>query len=259
MPKPVALITGASSGIGLELARCCAADGYRVVLVARDPKRLEEAAQHIRDEFKVEVFALAHDLALPSAPAVLVEETRKLGLSVHTLINNAGFAIHGAFRETDLNEELEELAVNIGAVTELTKRFLPDMLKARDGRILNVASLAAFLPGPLMSVYYASKAYVLSFSLALRNELQGTGVRVTCLCPGATATNFSRRAHIAGTGLEKASRMSAAAVAAAGYRGLKKGRNIVIPGYLNSLQAFSLRFAPRGLAAAVARRLHERR
>jgi uncharacterized protein len=189
----IALVTGASGGIGLELARLFAADGHDLVLVSRGAERLGVISRDLEDRFKVEVRAIPRDLSNPIAPASLFDECGEIDF----LVNNAGFGSLGTFVESDPAMLGEMLQVNVAALTQLTRLFLPTMVERGAGRILNVASTAAFQPGPLMAVYYASKAYVLSFSEAIRDELNGTGVTVTTVCPGPTRTSFDSRAEVA--------------------------------------------------------------
>jgi len=196
-----ALVTGASSGIGLELARLFAAGGYGLVLVARSGGKLEELANELRNRHGVDVRVMAIDLARPESSEELVRELEQAGVAVDVLVNNAGFATFGPFAETHLRAELEELQLNVVTLTHLTKKLLPGMLARRRGGVLNVASTAAFQPGPLMAVYYASKAYVLSFTEALAEELRGTGVTISALCPGPTVTGFQKRAAMEDSGL----------------------------------------------------------
>src|SRR5579872_5627834 len=199
MPKGTALITGASEGIGADIARLCAADGYDVILVARRASLLAELAADLSHSQGIAARALPVDLADPAAPEVIFEQTR--ADNVELLINNAGFGIRGPFVETDWDAESRLLQVNVIALMRLTKLYLPGMVRRRSGRILNVASTAAFVPGPFMALYYASKACVFSFSLALASELRGSGVTVTALCPGPTRTGFFKAAGIAGVKL----------------------------------------------------------
>src|SRR5215831_18556686 len=215
-----ALITGASSGIGYELARVFACQGHNLVLVARDLERLDQSAQQLRQAHEVRVVTLAKDLSISTAPQQIANELRSLALPVHVMVNNAGYAVYGKFAETDLHSELEMMQVNMVALTHLTKLFLPQMIERQDGKILSVASTAAFQPGPLMAVYYASKAYVLSFSEALSHELEGTGVTASCLCPGPTKTGFAARARMQDSKLFQGSFpvMDAAEVAEIAYR-----------------------------------------
>jgi len=251
-----ALITGASYGIGYELARIFARQKYDLILTARSRGRLEEVAVECRvSGGKVEV--IEKDMSLATAPGELFDEVSRLHRPVDVLVNNAGFGSLGRFVDSDLPTQLGMLQVNIVALTNLTRLFLPQMVLRKAGKILNVASMAAYQPGPLMAVYFASKAYVLSFSEALDSELAGSGVRVTALCPGPTATEFQKRARAEGARLFKDNvSMSAIAVAEAGFAGLIKGRRVVIPGVRNRLLGIAARYAPRRLATAVAKRLN---
>jgi uncharacterized protein len=257
--KGAALVTGASGGIGEELARRLAADGRDLVLVARSRDRLEKLADELAGRHKVAARVLARDLTDPNAPRGIFEELRASGVEVETLVNNAGFGSYGLFAETDEERELDLLQVNVVALTHLTKLFLPGMIARRLGYVMNVASTAAFQPGPLMAVYYASKAYVLSFSEALSNETEGTGVVVSCLCPGPTETGFVEAAKMQQSKLFERGAMSARAVAEAGYEGMLAGKRVVIPGARNNLLARTVGFLPRGLVAKIVRGVQERR
>jgi uncharacterized protein len=249
---PTALITGASSGIGLELARVFARERYDLVLVARNQKRLEEIALELK---ATRVQVLSKDLSRAEAPHEILAAVPRTDV----LVNNAGFGVYGKFLETPLDDELNMLQVNMAALVALTKLYLPGMVAAGSGKIMNVASTAAFQAGPLMAVYYATKAFVLSFSEAIANELRGTGVTVTALCPGPTATGFQERGKMEDSGLVKGKKvMDARTVAEIGYRGLMVGQTVVIPGFRNLALAFSVRFAPRAMAAEIARRLQEK-
>jgi len=256
MASKLALVTGGSGGIGLELARALARSGYDLTLVARTAATLEEAAGRIRSEFGVAVQTLAADLSRrESIDAVSAAVPR-----CDVLVNNAGFATNGEFAKMDEARMAEEIDLDVVALTRLTRRYLPGMLARREGRILNVASTAAFLPGPLMAVYYAAKAYVLSFSEALAEELRGTGVTATCLCPGATATGFQRRANVEGnTLLTRLPLDDAARVARAGIRGMIQGKAVVVPGITNKLVAISPKITPRRLLLWMSRKAVERR
>ncbi|MFY9826708.1 MAG: SDR family oxidoreductase [Thermoanaerobaculia bacterium] len=256
-----ALVTGASGGIGLELARQFAAGGYGLVLVARSGGKLEELAGELRNRYGVAARAMAADLSRPESPAELARELEQAGVAVDVLVNNAGFGTYGPFAENDLHAVLEELQLNVVALTHLTRQLLPGMLARRRGGVLNVASTAAFQPGPLMAVYYATKAYVLSFSEALAEELRGLGLTVSALCPGPTVTGFQKRADMEGSGLFSGPIrvMDAATVARAGYEGFRAGRRIVIPGLVNKLVIQSLRISPRGLVTRIVRGLQARR
>jgi short-subunit dehydrogenase len=254
--KDTALITGASAGIGLELARLFAADGHELILVARRAVALEQLAARLRAEHRAKVHVWPADLADPAAPGQLQERAAAEGRAVDFLVNNAGFGAIGRFHELAPERQLAIIDLNMRALTELTYRFLPAMRERRHGGILNLGSIVGFLPGPYMAVYYASKAYVVSFSEALAEELTGSGVTVTCLCPGYTATEFQAVAGISKTGLLARLRpMRAETVARIGYRGLMAGRRLVITGWGNRLSVFGLRFSPRRFAAGAVRRL----
>lgn len=254
-----ALITGASSGIGLDLAKLFAADGHDVLLVARSADKLEMLSNALRSTYKIHATAIPIDLTDPAAPDELFHLITERGIHVDFLVNNAGFGTHGPFTESRLDDQLRMIQLNVTALTHLTHLFLPPMLTQKSGRIMNVASTAAFQPGPLMAIYYASKAFVLSFSEALASELKGSGVTVTALCPGPTSTDFQRRAGIEQTPMFRANTMSSEAVARIGYRAMLKGKPIVVPGFKNKFLATSVRFAPRRLVTAVAKKLNSAR
>ena len=254
-----ALITGASSGIGLELAHLFAGDGYRLVLLARNRNTLRQIADDLQSRYSVELRIAPKDLAHPASPAELYQELQEAGLVLDVLVNNAGFGAAGPFQRTDWNTEAEMMQVNIVAATHLTKLFLPQ-IRAREGKILNVASTAAFQPGPFMAVYYASKAYILSFTEALAEELSATGVTVTCLCPGPVKTNFQRRAYLEGTGMVNSPlTVDVRVVAREGYEGMKQGKRIVIPGWKNRMGVELLRVSPRSVVTKVVRKLQEKK
>ena len=240
MARPVTLITGASAGLGVEFARQCAARGEELVLVARRRDRLDALAEAIGG--KAHVFPL--DLARAEAATSLIEAVEAEGLSVDILINNAGFGLAGKFARLPLERQREMVDLNVATLTELTRLVLPAMQERGRGAILNVASTAAFQPGPNMAVYYATKAFVLSFSEALHHELKGTGIKVSCLCPGPTATEFG---EVAGVNSPMLSRITAdaAGVVRAGLKGLDRNRAVVIPGIANKTTAQSSRFLPR--------------
>jgi short-subunit dehydrogenase len=254
------IVTGASSGIGRELAKLFAEDRQDLVLIARNKKKLDEFARDLTSAFGVSVCVIARDLARLETPAEIANELTESGIAVETLVNNAGFGVYGPFEKTDGAKDLEMLQVNVAAVTQLTKLFLPPMLERKRGRILNVASTAAFQPGPLMAVYYATKAYVLSFSEALANEVAGSGVTVTALCPGPTDTEFQKEAGLETTRLFTGPFvLDARSVARAGYDGMKAGKRIVIPGFANRVLAQGVRFTPRRVVTAIARSFQEQR
>ena len=252
-----ALVTGASGGIGFELALLFARDRYDCILVARSYDKLSGLAARLESEFRVKTLVLAKDLSKTAAVDEIYEEVTAATLTVDVLVNNAGFPVYGRFVETDLQAELDMLQVNVVALTALTKLFLRGMVERRNGRILNLASTAAFVPGPLMAVYYASKAYVLSFSEALANELKGTGVTVTALAPGATRTGFQERGKLEEARLIRGGLADATSVALAGYRGLMAGTSVVIPGLGNRLLPVVVRLSPRQVVTRVSRRLLE--
>ena len=246
-----ALITGASSGIGLELARLFAADRSALLLVARRADRLEVLAKELRKTHGITVHVLPLDLTAPRAPEEILAWTRDHGIALDVLVNNAGFGARGRFADLDRQGQLDMLQVNVAALTHLTHLFLPGMLERRRGAILNVGSQAGFQPGPRMAVYYATKAYVLSFSEALAEELRGSGVRVTVLAPGATATEFAAKADMLGSRVFRTGVMDARSVALAGYRGLRRGEVLVVPGLKGKLSASAVRFLPRALVRRV--------
>jgi short-subunit dehydrogenase len=254
MSKGTALITGASSGIGAELAKICAADGYNVVLVARSVDKLSELAFRLTQQYKISARAVAADLAQAAAPQSIFEQTR--GEIVEILINNAGFGIRGEYASSDWDVQRDMIQVNLVALAHLTSLYLPLMVQRRSGRILNVSSIAGFVPGPLMSMYYATKAFVTSFSLAIANEVAGSGVSVTVLCPGPTATKFVEKAGIQESKLFEKSAMSAEEVARGGYDAMMKGRPEVITGAKNRLMMLGARIAPRAMLASISRGLN---
>lgn len=258
--KGTAVVTGASSGIGYELSRVFAKNGYPLLLVARNGEKLQALAQELQASHGVSVSTCVADLAVAEGSRQVVDAARQLGRPMEILVNNAGFGVYGPFVEADLDATLQMLQVNVVSLTRLTRLLLPEMVQRNSGRILNVASVAAFVPGPLLAVYYASKAYVLHFSEALDEELCGSNVRVTALCPGPTATGFESRAGLGESKLFSSQKvMDARTVAEAGYHGLMRGRRLIIPGWRNKLIGQSTRLTPRWLLAKIARRLQERR
>ena len=257
---PTALITGASAGIGLELARRFAAGGYALALTARRGDELARIADELKGRYGVPVHVFPLDLAEPGGPAKLHERVTAAGLTVDVLVNNAGFGTLGRFLDTPLEQELAMIRLNVSALAELCGRFVPAMVARGSGRVLNVGSVAGFQPGPLMAMYYATKAFVLSFSEALWVELLGTGVSVTCLAPGPVHTEFAARAGMTRTRLFTGGNvMTAAAVADAGYRATLAGKRLEVPGLRNKLLTFAVRFAPRRLVLRVVRRFQMKR
>ncbi len=246
-----ALITGASSGIGLELARLFARSKHNVILVARRVDKLQALAEELQQE-GVRVDLLPKDLQLDSAPVEIFQWCQQQQLQVDYLVNNAGLGDFGLFDASDWAAQKAMIQVNMNALTHLTHLFLPEMVKRRSGKILNIASTAAFQPGPYMSVYFASKAYVLHFSEAIANELKGTGVTVTAHCPSATESGFFGVAGMENSGLVKGRKLPGSAeVAKDAYAAMMKGTTVRIPGFFNYLLAQSPRFSPRNITTAV--------
>jgi short-subunit dehydrogenase len=256
--RKVALVTGASSGIGLELAKLLAAAGHDLVLVARREPELRSLAMKLEAELGTRTQIVVTDLAQPGAATKLAKSLNDAGIELEILINNAGFGVHGPFVRTDMQTELDMIQVNIVALTELCKQVIPGMVARGRGCVVNVASTAAFQPGPLMAVYYASKSYVLSLSEALAVELEGTGVTVIALCPGPTASGFQAAA---GIGESKLARRlpSSAEVAAVGMRAIERGTTVAIAGTRNWWLVQSLRLLPRKLVARMVRRIQASR
>lgn len=257
--RKTALITGASGGIGYEFAKVFAQNGYDLVLVARSEKKLQQLAAELTTQYNISVKVISKDLSDPASPEELYREIKAETLTIEVLVNNAGFAMYGFFHELDKVSELQMMQLNIVTLTHLTKLFVGDMIARKSGKILNVASTAAFEPGPLMAVYYASKAYVLSFSEALANELKDFGITVTALCPGPTESGFQARAAmedsklVSGGGL-----MTSAEVAQEGYHALMKGKTVIIPSLKNKLLVLAPRFLPRNLVTQIIRNVQER-
>jgi uncharacterized protein len=241
------LITGASSGIGLELAKCFAADGCRLILLARNTEALEALAVELRRTNPIETFVLTADLSRPETPGRVFKELQGRGIAVDVLVNNAGFGAQGLFAGLPLQRQLEMIQVNITALADLTGLFLPAMIERRRGGVLNVGSVAGFLPGPGMAVYYATKAYVLSFTEALAEELAGTGLTVTALCPGPTETNFGKVARGGKVRRLKTGKIAAQTVASHGHSAFRHGKLLAIPGWQNRFLTFLTRITPRWL------------
>ena len=251
------LITGASGGIGYELAKLFARDHHNLVLVARSGDKLAQVAAELRAQ-NVTVRTIVLDLASPPAPKFLFDQMQTEGIAIDVLINNAGFGAFGEFAQMSNEEIFGQIQLNITALTEITRLFLPPMLASHSGRIMNVASTAGFQPGPLMAVYYATKAYVISLSEALANEVRKSGVTVTCFCPGATHTGFAKRAGNDKSRLfQQLGAMNVERVALDGYRAVMEGRTLAISGAHNWLVAQSTRFAPRKVVTAISRWISE--
>jgi hypothetical protein len=251
-----ALITGASGGLGEEFARIFAREKFNLVLVARSGDKLVALANELQAAHRVSVQIIAKDLIQPNAPDEVWAEVGSTPIDV--LVNNAGYATYGPFTEIDTRKDLDEIQLNAVALTHLCKLFIPGMVARRSGRVLNIASNAAFQPGPLMAVYYATKAYVLSLSEALAEELRGSGVTVTCYCPGPTQTGFQDRAAMQESKLVQQALMDAKEVAEIGYRAAMKGQRVVIPGARWKALALSTRFLPRSLTTRLVMRTQGR-
>lgn len=258
--KETVLITGASSGIGYELSKIFARNGCRLVLVSQNEENLKRAADGIRgaEATGAEIILMPKDLSLPSSPEEIFNELQKRSVQADILVNNAGIQVYGPFHETSLEDDMRLISVNMLALTKMTKLFLKGMVERGHGKILNVGSTGSFQPCPLNSIYCAGKAYVLHFSEGIAEELRGTGVTITTLCPGPTRTNFAKRANIEDIRLFRGV-MDAALVAEIGYRALMRGKRVVVAGFLNKVSAFSVRFSPRSLVTKAAYYLMSRK
>ncbi len=251
-----ALITGASSGLGLELAKIHASKGGNLVLVARNKIKLDELKSEFEKEFNISVLTIEKDLSLINSVKEVYDEVKKLDIEIDYLINNAGFGDFGFFSETDWNKELQMINLNITALTLFTKLFVKDMLKRKSGKIMNVASTAAFQSGPTMSVYFATKAYVLSFSEAVNNEVKDFGVTITTLCPGPTVSGFKSAASMDNSALFNNKNLpSSKVVAEYAYKSMLNGKTVAIHGFMNKIMANSVRFFPRAWVVKITRKL----
>lgn len=239
------LITGASSGIGLEFAKLFAQDGYNLVLVARRKQHLERIANEISKKYEITVTIIIKDLSSSSSPREIFDELKAKSIHVDILVNNAGAQVYGKFQSTDFEKQLQLIQTNLTSLTHLTHLAITEMLKHGYGKILNVGSTGSFAPGPLNAVYCATKAYVLSFSEAISSDLAGTGISVTVLCPGATKSEFAEKAKLTNTRLFNSFVMTSEKVAKIGYKALFKGKTVVVAGLYNKLMIFSLRLSPR--------------
>lgn len=253
-----ALVTGAYSGIGFELSKLLAKDDYSFVLVARNEKRLGEAARELEQLGAPATYVVAADLAGSDAPQRIFAQTGRAGIHPEVLVNNAGFNVYGMFKDNPLDDELKMIEVNISALVQLTKLYMQDMVEKGRGRILNLGSIGSFVPGPLNIIYCATKAFVLSFSEGLENELRGSGVTVTALCPGATKTEFHERANMSDIKALDTSYETAESVARQGYRAMQRGQAVLITGRMNKLLAFFAKFMPRRQVAQMVRSFMER-
>lgn len=260
MTKPgtgqTALITGASAGIGIDLAECFAKGGYDLIITARTEPALREVAERIAKAHNVKVTPIAADLGLPNAGARLAAEIAQRGLTVDVLVNNAGFGQAGPFAETPIEPQVGMVDLNVRALVELTHIYWKGMLAKKRGGILNVSSMSAFQPGPLMSIYYASKSFVLSFTEALWEEARGTGVKVSCLCPGPTVSQFHGRAGTDKTRLAKTSKpMASMPVAQEGYVAFQNNKRVAVTGLQNKFLVGAIKMMPRGLVLRIVRHL----
>jgi short-subunit dehydrogenase len=253
----LALITGASGGIGLAIAEELASSKTNLVLTARSGEALEGICARLSGQHGIQTTAISLDLSRPDAPATLVSAMQERALDPDILINNAGFGTYGQFIEQPPESQLEMIRLNVLAPVALTALLVPKMVRQKRGFILNVASTAAFQPGPLMTVYFASKAFVLHFSEGIANELKGTGVMVTALCPGPTESGFQERAKMKESRLIQNKMMDARTVAKAGLDGMFQGKPVVIPGARNRLLAFSVRLSPRAMVTNIVRKMQE--
>lgn len=254
-----ALITGASNGIGLELAKIHASKGGDLVLVARNKSKLDELKHELETKFNIKVYTIGKDLSAANAAKEVYDETSKQQIKIDYLINNAGFGDFGFFTETDWNKELQMINLNITTLTQFTKLYLQDMLKRKSGKIMNVASTAAFQSGPTMAVYYATKAYVLSFSEAVDNEVRDQGISITALCPGATESGFQAAASMEESNLVKGRKLPGSKeVAEYGYAAMLKGKTVAIHGFMNWIMANSVRFIPRSIVVKVTRKIQDK-
>lgn len=263
IPTSTALITGASSGIGEAIARQLAAHGANLILVARSERKLQVLAEDLTRQYGIRAEVIATDLSHPDAGKLLQDEVTARGLHVDLLVNNAGFGGFSEFARQDQAEIGEMIAVNITALTDLTRRFLPAMLERGRGRVLNVASTAGFIPGPLMAVYYATKAYVLSFSEAVNEELRGTGLSVTALCPGPVDTGFQDAATLNEsrlmTGVTRLAMLDVETVARIGVEAMLRGQGVAVAGLANKVQVSAFRLLPRAAAARIIAGVQARR
>ncbi len=252
-----ALITGSSGGIGYEFAKLHAENGDDLVLVARTGYRLDEIKAELERKHGIQVYTIMKDLSLPGAAVEIYDELAGSGIHINYLINNAGLGDFGFFTDSDWNKQENMISLNIMALVQLTWLFLKNMIKEGSGKILNVSSVAAFQPGPTMSVYFASKAFVLSFSEALNNEVRDMGITVTALCPGSTESHFHAVTAGPGKSLKERRMHSARKVAAYGYRSMMKGKAVAVPGLKNRLFAYGVKFLPGSVAVIAARKIQE--
>ncbi len=259
MSNETVLITGASAGIGAELARLFARDKSNLVLVARREEKLNSLAEDLRRNHDIRVDVISSDLSKPESPRQVFDQLKTRNIEIDVVVNNAGFGAIGKTAEIDLSLQLNMIRLNIEALFQFTRLFLPDMISRKRGGILNIASTAAFQPGPFMSIYYASKAFVLSFTDALHEELKGTGIKVSCLCPGPTKTEFADVAQVTQTNLFSSGVMNVEEVVRTGYKAFRKNKPVVITGFRNKVLAQSIRLTPRAVVRKIVRFLNTSR
>lgn len=260
MEIKTALITGASNGIGLELAKIHASKGGNLVLVARNKSKLDELKTELEKQFNVSIYTIGKDLSNPHSAQEVYDETKERNIEVDYLINNAGFGSFGMLDKTEWNKEMQMINLNITTLTLFTKLYVQDMVKRRSGKIMNVASTAAFQPGPTMAVYCATKSYVLSFTEALSNEMSDKGITITALCPGATETGFQAAGGLDESELFKGKKLpTAKEVAEYGYSAMINGKTVAIHGVMNYILSNSVRFIPRGMVLKVARKMLDKK
>lgn len=256
MAKETVLITGASSGIGMGLAKLFAADGSDLVLVARREDRLNELAEELKSEHGIEVHVLPKDLSKKTSPKEIFNQLKKEKIEIDVLVNNAGFGSRGTVSELDTDLQVDMVQVNAAALTHLTSLFLPGIIERGQGGILNVGSLAGFQPGPNLAVYFATKAYVLSFTEALAEEISNPNIKVSCFAPGPVKTEFGEKSDLEDSLLFKMSLMDLEPAVKAGYEGFRKGKTIVIPGLKQQIVPFLNRFTPRLIVRKIAKKLN---
>jgi short-subunit dehydrogenase len=256
----IALITGSSNGIGLELAGIHASKGGDMILVARSGDKLKDIKDRLEKDYNVNVYIIEKDLSVQGSAKEVYDEIKHKGFEINYLINNAGFGDYGLFSESEWSRQEQMINLNILSLVQLTWLFLPEMISRKSGRIMNIASVASFVPGPSMSVYYASKAFVLSFSEAIDNEVRANGITVTALCPGATRTGFQEASYLKGRKLfDKDKIPGGYEVALFGYESMMKGKTVAVHGFKNKLLIFFTRIAPRSVVVKATRRIQEKK
>jgi len=250
-----ALITGASSGIGYELAKLFAREKHNVILVARREERLDQITRELEENYKVMTHVIIRDLSQSQSVREIHDWVKKNDIRIDYLINNAGFIVYGSFSDTQWEEEQRMMQLHMNAMAHMIKLFLPDMINNKFGRILNIGSIGSFVPGPYNAIYCATKSYMLSLSEAIAEELHGSGVTVTTLCPGGTMTEFETKARRKHLNVPDSKGMKASKVASIAYRALIRGKRVVIPGLHNKIQVFAIRFFPRVIVTKIIKKM----